>query len=132
MWQKAGNTSGDISFWRQHVQRFHSPKAFVLLAEALLEKNDPVASMSLMMYWLSSAESIPLAENDYTFQEVAFRWIETLWGESRKQTDEKGIDTKKTRARISGIDFSSEEYRWRWKLTKTFLERLEANAGIYA
>ena len=131
MWQKAGNTSGDISFWSKHLQRFHSPKAFVLLGEALLEKNDPVASMALMMYWLSQAESIPLAENDYTFQGMAFRWMETLWGEGRKLTEEKKTSSKsRLQKDIAGLP--PEEYEKRWKLTKTFLERLEANAGLYA
>ena len=131
MWQKAGNRAGDISFWSKHLQRFHSPKAFVLLGEALLDKNDPVASMALMMYWLSSAESIPLAENDYTFQGMAFRWMETLWGEDRKPVGEKKAPPKpRPQRNIAGLP--PEEYHRRWKLTKSFLERLEANAGLYA
>ncbi|MCR5358658.1 MAG: hypothetical protein K6E55_02095 [Thermoguttaceae bacterium] len=131
MWQKAGNKSGDVSFWSRHLQRFHSPKAFVLLGEALLEKNDPVATMSLMMYWLSRSNSIPLAENDYTFQGMAFRWMETLWGESRRPTEEKK-PSPKSRSQKSVAGLPPEEYQRRWKLTKTFLERLDANAGTYA
>jgi len=30
-WNKAGTAAGDISFWSRHVQRFESPKAYVLL-----------------------------------------------------------------------------------------------------
>ena len=131
MWQKAGNTSGDISFWSRHVERFSSPKAFVLLGEALLEKNDPVAAMSLMMYWLSNSGSIPLAENDYTFQGIAFRWMENVWREPSSQTGTKKTGAKK-RAGKADSPLAPEEYRRRWLLTKNFLERLEANAGIYA
>ena len=131
MWQKAGNTSGDISFWSRHLQRFSSPKAFVLLGEALLEKNDPVAAMSLMMYWLSNSESIPLAENDYTFQGVAFRWMENVWREPHSKAGAKQNGSPK-RVRKTESPLSGEELRRRWQLTKKFLERLEANAGIYA
>ncbi|MBO7725021.1 MAG: hypothetical protein J6S40_01000 [Thermoguttaceae bacterium] len=131
MWQKAGNKSGDVSFWSRHLQRFHSPKAFVLLGEALLEKNDPVATMALMMYWLSRAESIPLAENDYTFQGMAFRWMETLWGENRKTAGEIKTSSK-SQPQKSVAGLPPDEYERRWKLTKAFLERLEANAGLYA
>ena len=131
MWQKAGNTSGDVSFWSRHLERFSSPKAFVLLGEALLEKNDPVAAMSLMMYWLSDPRSIPLAENDYSFQGIAFRWMENVWREPRPQTGTKKTGVKK-RAGKADSPLTAEEYRRRWLLTKTFLERLEANAGLYA
>lgn len=129
VWHKAGIAAGDVSFWSRHVQRFNSPKAFVLLGEALLDQKDPIASMSLLMFWLSNAETIPLTENDYSFHGITFRWMEDLWEERSDKKRRRG--TNKNDGIPSTKVLPSEEYRRRWTLTKTFLERLEANAGIY-
>ena len=64
VWSKAGKAIGDVAFWKRHVERFTSPKAFVLLCEALLDKGDLVSSSSLLIYWLNQSNSIPLVEGD--------------------------------------------------------------------
>jgi hypothetical protein len=78
-WNNAGTAAGDISFWSRHVERFESPKAFVLLGEALLDQRDLVATMALMMHWLSQSENIPLTDGDFTFHALIIRWIELVW-----------------------------------------------------
>ncbi len=120
-WHKAGTAAGDVAFWNRHVERFKSTKAFVLLAEALLDKRDPVASMALMMYWLSNSETIPLTEGDYSFHSIALRWMEQLWKES-DDADESVTESKKTPP-LTPLEC--------WKLTKKFFDYVEANADRY-
>ncbi|MBQ8362620.1 MAG: hypothetical protein IJX36_01670, partial [Thermoguttaceae bacterium] len=127
-WRQAGGAVGDVAFWRRHVERFRSPKAFVLLAEALLDKNDMISAASLLIYWLDRSEAIPLTEGDYSFNTIAFSWIEQVWGEPAEGEEERrNVGTR--RFDSSGPELSREEYLRRWNLTKSFLDRLEANAG---
>jgi len=127
-WRQAGGAVGDVAFWRRHVERFSSPKAFVLLAEALLDKNDMISAASLLMYWLDRSETIPLTEGDYSFNTIAFSWIEQLWGEPAEGEEERRTGGTR-RFDSTGPELSQEEYLRRWNLTKSFLDRLEANAG---
>lgn len=122
-WNKAGTAAGDIAFWSRHVDRFKSPKAYVLLGEALLDQRDPVASMALMMHWLSQAEEIPLTEGDYSFHSIAIHWMEMLWREKD--------DNDTSSARSSKKIFSALSPEERWNLTKKFFDFAEANAEKY-
>ncbi|MDO4587057.1 MAG: hypothetical protein Q4C95_07130 [Planctomycetia bacterium] len=124
-WNQLGTAVGDVAFWRRHVERFNTPKAFVLLGEALLEQNDLVSSMALLMHWLSLANEIPLAENNYSFHAIAFHWMEQLWRgkKSKKASDKQDNSNDK--------EFLPNDYLNRWALTKKFLDRLEANADEY-
>jgi len=119
-WQEAGTGAGDVAFWKQHVEQFHSPEAFALLTETLIERGDLVASMALLMLWLSRAEQVPLAEVDYSFHDLAAGWMDALWGrdESRRPAETA------TRARAVGPDD-------RWPLAQKFFDYLEANADEY-
>ena len=113
-WHAAGAASGDLAFWRQRAEQFRSPKAYALVVDALLEQRSPVASMALLVQWLSQAEHIPLAEEDYSFHNLALDWMQDLWD-----------------------DFDEEEARdrqtppQRWVLACKFLDCLEANAEEY-
>ena len=42
-WHAAGTAAGDLAFWRGHLDRFQSAKAYALVAESLLEQHDLVA-----------------------------------------------------------------------------------------
>lgn len=116
-WHEAGTAAGDIGFWRQHVERFNSPKAFALLVEALLDQGDHVAAMSLLTYWLSRADEIALFEGDYSFHMLAVRWMEQLWHPAE------------TSGRVSNGQGQSLEDRW--ALARKFLDYLEANGELY-
>ncbi|MCS6852633.1 MAG: hypothetical protein NZ700_15870 [Gemmataceae bacterium] len=74
-WHERGEASGDLAFWRQHLEGFRSPKAFALVIEALLRKKDFRASMALLMNWLSQHEHVPLEDNDFSFHTLALRWM---------------------------------------------------------
>lgn len=124
--RKAGGAIGDVAFWRRHVERFKSPKAFVLLGEALLDKGDLTSAASLLIYWLDRSATIPLTEGDYSFNSVAFSWLETVWSERSAATA-----TDRRKRFDDPSELTKAEYLERWTLTKTFLDRLEANAGDY-
>ncbi len=106
-WHKAGAAAGDVKFWRLFVDQFDSPKAFQLVVEALLDRGDRVASMALMLQWVSQVEYTPLEDGDASFHPLALRWLRTV--EDYEHT--------------SGID--------QWPLVSKFLQHLEASAEAY-
>ncbi|HTU24716.1 MAG TPA: hypothetical protein VMF30_04935, partial [Pirellulales bacterium] len=65
-WHKAGAASGDIAFWRAHVEDFSSPKAYALVVEALLDAGDLVAARALLVQWLSQASQLPLEQGEFS------------------------------------------------------------------
>jgi len=129
-WHKAGTAAGDVAFWSRHVERFKTTKAFVLLAEALLDQQDPVASMNLMMYWLDRAAQIPLVESDYSFHAIAVRWMDQLWKPPKSEEESESIESKKP-MRQTVKDVPPMTFAERWKLTRKFFELMEANADFY-
>ncbi|MDR0521341.1 MAG: hypothetical protein LBH00_05755 [Planctomycetaceae bacterium] len=129
-WHKAGTAAGDVAFWSKHVERFKTTKAFVLLAEALLDQQDPVASMNLMMYWLDRSAEIPLVEGDYSFYSIALRWMDQLWRQPAMfQEGGSGLPKagwKQTVKEVPPLAFTEK-----WNLTRKFFELTEANADAY-
>lgn len=103
-WHKAGAAAGDIKYWRLFVDQFDSPKAFQLVVEALLERGDLVASMALMLQWVSQAETTALQDGDASFHSLALRWLRSVEAEQR----------------VTGTN--------QWPLVAKFLEHLEASA----
>jgi len=110
-WRSAGTTAGDVAFWRPHAEQFDSPKAYVLVVQALLDQRDYVAAMGMLMHWLSQAERIELQEAGDWFHSLVERWLGQLLDEV---TDD---DT------VGGFD--------RWTLIGKFFDFLEANAEEY-
>jgi hypothetical protein len=108
-WHEAGTAAGDLGFWKQHVEQFGSPESFALLIETLIDRGDLVASMALLMLWLSRAEEIPLAEADHSFYALAARWMERLWRLDKPASEDASDDP--------------------WPLSIKFFDYLEANAG---
>jgi hypothetical protein len=106
-WHKAGAAAGDVKFWRMFVDQFDSPKAFQLVVEALLERGDQVASMALMLQWVSQVEYTPLEDGDASFHSLSLRWLRAV--EAHQSS--------------SGPD--------QWPLVAKFLQHLEASAEAY-
>lgn len=77
-WRERGGGAADLAFWREQIDGFRSPKAFALVVEALLAKNDFRASASLLMTWLSQREETPLHQSDHSFHPLALRWMLSL------------------------------------------------------
>ncbi len=104
-WQSAGSSSGDIAFWREHLQYFNSPRAFALVVEALLQKKDHVAAMGLMMHWLSVADTTGLDSGPHSIHPLLVQWMELV-------TDEVPEDEV-------------------WPLVRRLFDYLEVNAGEF-
>ena len=110
VWHQGGAAAGDVGYWAPHAEMFDSPKAYALVIDALLLHGDYVASMALLVHWVSQAETIPLQRADSSFHELAVRWIVELT--SKDEADP--VATAK-----------------HWELARKFLDYLEANAESY-
>jgi hypothetical protein len=106
-WHKAGAEAGNVRFWSMFVDQFDSPKAFQLVIEALLDRGDRVASMALMLQWISQVERTRLEDGDVSFHPLALRWLRAV-EEFERQTGED-----------------------QWPLVVQFFARLEASAEEY-
>ncbi|HZL90302.1 MAG TPA: hypothetical protein VFB96_18195 [Pirellulaceae bacterium] len=113
VWHKGGAAAGDVAFWAPHVEMFDSPKAYTLVVDALLDRRDYVASMALLMHWLSQASQIGLERSDSSFHDLAQRWFTEVTSPP------------------AGEKLSSQLARKAWDLTGKFLDYLEANADDY-
>ena len=60
VWHKGGAAAGDVAFWAPHAEMFDSAKAYALVIETLLDRGDYVATMALLVHWLSQADEIGL------------------------------------------------------------------------
>jgi hypothetical protein len=105
-WHERGETAADLAFWREHLEGFLSPKAFALVVDALIRKEDYRAAMALLMNWLGQAQRVPLENGDYSFHSLALRWMLNLAGRGGQATAS-------------------------WPLIRKFFDYLEANAEEY-
>jgi len=105
-WRAAGEAAGDISFWRQQVDEFRSAQAYAQVVSALLDRHDLVASLGLLMQWLSQAEDVGLDAGAQSFDRLVLRWMQEL---------------------ISSSLGTSQQL----VLTRRLFDSLEANAGDY-
>ncbi|MDX1945914.1 MAG: hypothetical protein SFU86_10995 [Pirellulaceae bacterium] len=110
VWHKGGAAAGDVAFWAPHAEMFDSPKAYALVIDALLDRKDFVASMSLLVHWLGQAEQIGLERADASLHDLAQRWL----GEMLSLA---GADPADSATAIK-----------RWDTARKFLDYLEANA----
>lgn len=106
LWHAGGASAGDVRFWAPHIQLFDSPKAYALVIESLLDRNDFVASKALLIHWLGQAERVGLQKGEASFSDLARRWMQGL-----------------ERALMSGqcADLN-------WSVAQKFFDYLEANA----
>ncbi|MBX3441784.1 MAG: hypothetical protein KF774_05215 [Planctomyces sp.] len=74
-WRAAGEAAGDISFWRQHVDQFQSAQSYAQVIDALLERADHVASMGLLMQWLSRIDEVGFETPEHSVFSLLIRWM---------------------------------------------------------
>ena len=74
-WREAGEASGDVSFWRDHVESFHSAHAYGPVVEALLDRRDFVAAMGLLMQWLGTVEDAGTESSRQSIFALLLRWM---------------------------------------------------------
>jgi len=120
LWHEAGIAAGDVAFWRRHVDKFQSPKAYSLVVEALLDQHDLVAAMGLLMQWLGESDRISLVEGKYSFHQLALRWMRLLWsaGETAGQD-------------AAGKAQTPPDADDRWARTRKFMDYLEAGGEAF-
>lgn len=111
LWHKGGAAAGDIEFWRQHAELFKSPKAYQLVIEALMEREDYQTSSALLVHWLSQAEDIRLQHGASSFHNLIWRWI----------------TEQRERLRVSDFEQRNEI----WNRIRKFYDFIEANAELY-
>jgi hypothetical protein len=107
-WHDRGEATADLAFWKQHLEDFHSPKAFALVVDALLRKEDYRSAMALLVNWLSQVEQVPLEDGEYSFHALALRWMLGWTGRYNGAAGQQPRDT--------------------WALIRKFFDYLEANA----
>ncbi len=112
LWKEAGAAAGDVGFWARHAAIFHSPKAYQLVIDALLERKDVVASQALLIHWLSQASEIGLVEGETSYHELVLAWL--------------GLQQER-----HGDANSFEQRELVWQQIRKFYDYLEANADEY-
>jgi hypothetical protein len=126
-WRRAGWAAGDIRFWREHVTRFKSPRTFSLVIQTLLAKGDFVASMGLLVAWLSESDNLPLAEQGDSFHRLAEQWLSALLSSERSRSGPANAPVALPgAAQPVGKPAAAPE-----ALAAKFFDYLEANAGDY-
>lgn len=88
-WQQAGAGAGDISFWKKHIDRFQSAKAYALVVDALLEREDEIASMALLMQWLNQTEFVGLDSGPYSIFSRLTKWMQLALDQSATSSGEE-------------------------------------------
>lgn len=123
LWHKGGAASGDIRFWAPHAELFDSPKAYGLVIEALLDRNDFVGAMGLLVHWLSQADRVGLQSGNTSYADFARLWLEQLI-ESRCQS-------KTPEAKLGqGTPAMAPECPC-WGTIEKYFDYLEANGESY-
>jgi hypothetical protein len=111
LWHKGGASSGDIGFWAPHAEIFDSPRAYALVIDALMDREDWVASMALLIHWLSESGRVMLEQRGSSWHRLARRWILCVVNDEGLQEAEQGHGG--------------------WALIRKFSDYLEANAGDF-
>ena len=111
LWHKGGAAAGDMEFWAPHAEILDSPKAYTLVIDALMQRQDYQTCSALLVHWISQSDLVPLELGDSSFHNLMFRWI----AEQRKMLGSADVEE---RERV-------------WKRIRKFYDFLEVNAGDY-
>lgn len=104
-WRTAGESAGDISFWKQHVDDFESPRSFAQVVHALLERGDEIAALGLLMQWLSLADEMGLESGQHSMHSLLHRFLRTVT--------------------------QNPDLPQQWQMLRRLFAFLEANAGTF-
>ena len=111
LWHQGGAATGDIEFWKLHADLFDSPKAYHLVIEALMDRDDFQTSSALLVHWLSQADFVRLHHGDSSFHNLMWRWI----------TQQKELL----------VTADSEKRNEIWNRIRKFFDFVEANSEAY-
>ncbi|MEM6779102.1 MAG: hypothetical protein AAF670_15700 [Planctomycetota bacterium] len=107
LWHRGGARRGDIAFWAPHAELFDSPRAYMLVITALLERKDFVPAQALLIHWLGQADRVGLRSGASSLPRLAERWLVQLRQHHRDDAGEL------------------------WPRINKFFDYLEANAESY-
>ncbi len=119
LWQKGGAEAGDIRFWAKHAQLFDSPKAYKLVIDALLQREDYTTTTALLIHWLGQSSTVGLQQGASSFHDLMYLWI----AEQKRLLLERCVDQEQF------VDCESVQETWT-KISR-FYDFLEANADQY-
>ena len=111
LWHKGGAAAGDMEFWAPHAEILDSPKAYTLVIDALIQRQDYQTCSALLVHWISQSDLVPLELGDSSFHNLMFRWI----------AEQKMM--------LRSADVQERERVWR--RIRKFYDFLEVNAGGY-
>jgi hypothetical protein len=93
-WHERGEATADLGFWKTHLDTFRTPKAFALVVDALLRKQDSRAAMALLINWVSQSDEVPLEEGPYSFHHLVLRWLLGVTGAGEGQKRDPALVQK--------------------------------------
>ncbi|MBI1913392.1 MAG: hypothetical protein HYS12_01335 [Planctomycetes bacterium] len=128
-WQERGGEA-DLAFWRRHLDTFRTPKAFALVVDALLRKEDYRAAMALLVNWVGQAEQVPLEEGPHSFHNLALRWLLGVTHDGSRPSA-LGPRPEKEGGEALGPKAESRKPKADLGLAQKFFDYLEANAEDY-
>ena len=130
-WHSGGAATGDIGFWRQHVQHFRSAKAYALVVGRLLDRQDLVAATALLMQWVSQATNTRLQQGEHSFHSLALRLMLELCQAPARPAADQGRRSTEPRDLIAKffdyLEANAEEY---WQVPS--LSLVESSATLAA
>lgn len=115
-WHQRGETPADLAFWRKHLERFRSPRAFALVIDTLLHKGDYRAALALLTSWIGQAEQVPLEDGNASYHTLALRWMLALTQPNENREIAESV---------------SLTWSQRREIVGKFFDYLEANAEEY-
>ncbi len=121
-WHRGGATTGDVRFWAPYVENFDSPKAYALVIETLLGKDDFLSSMSLLVHWIGRAPAVDLEAGQSSFHQIGLRWVRAVVRSGFGSCDHHSPEMPAT------VQLGKEEAA---KLLRRFFDFLEPNAEEY-
>lgn len=110
-WHRDGAAGGDVAFWAPYAERFDSAKAYAMVIESMLNQSDYVASMALLVHWLSRAEETGLEQGDGSFNALALRWLRQLQDDEQFEPSQQVPDKQFLIRRLfEYLEANAEEY----------------------
>lgn len=86
-WKSAGENTADMMFWKNNIDRLDTAISFSQVIESLLDKGDDVASMGLLMQWLSRSDEFGLDASSGSLHDLLLRWMSLVVDKMKEQPD---------------------------------------------
>jgi hypothetical protein len=122
LWHQNGESAGDIKFWRQHCDGFNSPRAYSQVVHALIAKGDHVASLALLISWISRSNDVALEHDSHSFFQLAVDWLRSVSDGVDDTVKRLGL----TRKFFDYLESNAEEY---WQVPGLDLEGTASDRG---